>query len=52
MAGADTMIGGAGNDTYIVDDAGDVVIENANEGIERSMARRQLHAVANVENLS
>ncbi|MHC8328847.1 calcium-binding protein [Pseudomonas sp. LB1P83] len=27
MAGADTMDGGAGNDSYIVDDVGDVVIE-------------------------
>ena len=25
--GADTMIGGAGNDTYVVDNAGDVVVE-------------------------
>jgi Ca2+-binding RTX toxin-like protein len=28
-AGADVMIGGAGFDTYFVDDAGDVIIENA-----------------------
>src|SRR6185312_7833081 len=27
--GADAMYGGAGNDVYFVDDAGDVVIENA-----------------------
>ncbi|WP_339495597.1 M10 family metallopeptidase, partial [Pseudomonas sp. RA_105y_Pfl2_P56] len=27
MAGADTMIGGAGNDTYYVDNIGDVVVE-------------------------
>ena len=26
-AGADTMIGGAGNDTYVVDNAGDIVTE-------------------------
>ncbi|MHA4870661.1 hypothetical protein ACXZ1M_23505 [Duganella sp. PWIR1] len=30
--GADTMIGFDGDDTYIVDVAGDVIIENANEG--------------------
>ena len=28
-AGADTMTGGGGNDTYYVDNAGDVVVENA-----------------------
>lgn len=33
-AGADTMIGGEGDDYYHVDSAGDVVIENANEGID------------------
>ena len=26
-AGADTMTGGAGNDTYVVDNAGDTVTE-------------------------
>ncbi|MBV1796392.1 calcium-binding protein [Siccirubricoccus sp. G192] len=31
-AGADWMEGGLGNDTYIVDDLGDVVIERAGEG--------------------
>ena len=30
--GADTLIGGAGNDTYIVDDAGDIVTEVAGGG--------------------
>ena len=31
-AGADSMFGGAGNDTYFVDNAGDGVVEYANEG--------------------
>ncbi len=29
--GADTMIGGLGNDTYVVDDDGDVVTELAGQ---------------------
>jgi hypothetical protein len=28
------MIGGIGNDTYVVDNAGDVVTENASEGTD------------------
>jgi Ca2+-binding RTX toxin-like protein len=32
--GADTMIGGRGPDGYVVDNTGDVVIENANEGTD------------------
>ncbi len=28
------MFGGAGNDVYFVDDAGDQAIENANEGTD------------------
>ncbi len=31
-AGADTMIGGLGKDIYVVDNVGDIVIENASEG--------------------
>ena len=31
-AGADTMIGGDGNDTYFIDDAGDEVVELADQG--------------------
>ncbi|MDR6954452.1 Ca2+-binding RTX toxin-like protein, partial [Ancylobacter sp. 3268] len=37
--GADTMVGLAGNDRYIVDNAGDVVVEAANEGIDRVIVR-------------
>ena len=34
-AGADTMRGGAGDDAYTVDNAGDIVAENPDEGIDR-----------------
>ena len=34
QAGADTVRGGAGSDAYFVDSVGDIVIENANEGID------------------
>ncbi len=50
-AGADTMIGGAGDDIYFVDNAGDVVTEAGGEGfdsIESSITRT---LDANVENL-
>jgi len=33
-AGADRMTGGAGDDTYVVDDAGDVVTERSGEGFD------------------
>ena len=33
-AGNDTMIGGLGDDTYRIDSAGDVIVENANEGTD------------------
>jgi trimeric autotransporter adhesin len=53
--GADTMAGGLGNDTYVVDEAGDVVIENAGEGLDdvvESSISFELNLTPNVENLS
>ncbi|MDO8703728.1 MAG: calcium-binding protein [Sulfuricaulis sp.] len=32
--GADTLTGGPGNDTYLVDDTGDTITENLNEGTD------------------
>jgi len=52
-SGADTMVGGAGNDTYYVDNAGDVVTEAANEGTDTIVAvgSYSIASLANVEDL-
>lgn len=51
--GADKMTGGAGNDTYIVDDAGDVVTELANGGTDEVRTALAAYTLsANVENLT
>jgi Ca2+-binding RTX toxin-like protein len=50
--GADTMRGGAGNDIYVIDDVGDVVIENPGEGIDTVEASISYALTANVENLT
>ena len=50
-AGADQMYGGAGNDLYIVDNAGDQIIEFANEGTD-TVQSSVTHTLAfNVDNL-
>jgi Ca2+-binding RTX toxin-like protein len=51
-AGADTMAGGTGNDVYIVDNAGDVVTESLNEGVDQVQASVSYSLGANVENLT
>jgi serralysin len=50
-AGADSMIGGLGNDTFIVENARDVVTEKANEGVDSVQALISYTLAANVENL-
>jgi Ca2+-binding RTX toxin-like protein len=50
-AGADTMTGGAGNDVYFVDNAGDVINENASEGTDSVYASTGYTLPANVENI-
>ena len=50
-AGSDSMSGEAGNDRYSVDDAGDVVIEAANEGTDTVSSTISYVLGANVENL-
>jgi len=51
-AGADKMSGGAGNDTYLVDNPGDIIIENANSGVDTVQSKASSYTLsANVENL-
>ncbi|AIF49638.1 calcium-binding protein [Pelosinus sp. UFO1] len=50
--GADTMYGGVGNDTFVIDNVGDVVIENVNEGIDLIQSSVSYTLSANVENLT
>ncbi|RYF11315.1 MAG: hypothetical protein EOO40_03550, partial [Deltaproteobacteria bacterium] len=50
--GQDTLKGGAGDDTYTVDQANDIVIENAGEGIDTVESWAPSYTLAaNVENL-
>lgn len=53
-AGADRMEGGTENDTYHVDNAGDVIVENANAGTDLVVLSTLLTytLAANVENLN
>ena len=54
---ADTLIGGAGNDTYVIQDAGDVALEAAGEGTDNvqiaATATLSSHTLGDgIENLS
>ncbi len=51
-AGADKMSGGNGNDVYDVDQAGDIVIEQTNQGIDTVRSSVAYTLGANVENLT
>lgn len=50
-AGLDALTGGAGNDTYVVDNAGDTVVELANEGIDTVKSGVSITLSANIEAL-
>lgn len=49
--GADTLVGGLGDDLYRVDDAGDVIIEAAGAGIDTVLASTSHELGADVEHL-
>jgi Ca2+-binding RTX toxin-like protein len=51
-AGADIMRGGPGDDTYIVDDTGDTLLEEAGQGVDLVKASVDFVLPANVENLT
>jgi len=51
-AGTDTLKGEAGNDAYFVDNAGDVVTENAGEGTDIVSSSVTYTLAANIENLT
>jgi len=51
-SGADAMIGGPGNDTYFVENTGDSVTENLNQGTDLVSSRLTYTLPANVESLT
>jgi Ca2+-binding RTX toxin-like protein len=51
LAGADILIGRGGNDTYLIDNAGDQVIESAGEGHDVEYSNVTHTIEANVEDL-
>jgi len=51
-AGADTLSGSTGSDTYVVDNVNDVIIENANEGVDTVLSLVDYTLPANVEKLT
>jgi Ca2+-binding RTX toxin-like protein len=52
MGGADTMTGGAGDDSYYVDNTGDVIVELSGEGNDRVDASVSYTLTDNVERLT
>ncbi|MCS6291179.1 MAG: hypothetical protein H8K10_19725 [Nitrospira sp.] len=50
--GADKLIGGQGDDTYVVDNVSDQITESANQGLDTVQSSVTYTLVANVENLT
>lgn len=50
--GADVMIGGLGHDTYVVNEAGDRIVELGKAGTDTVLASVNYRLTANVENLT
>jgi len=51
LAGGDTMRGGLGDDLYIVDNAGDLIVELAGQGADRVQASVTYSLLSNIEEL-
>lgn len=49
--GSDTYVGGAGDDRYMVADASDIVVEDANQGVDSVVATTSYTLSENIENI-
>jgi trimeric autotransporter adhesin len=52
LGGADRLTGGLGNDTYVVDNVGDIVVEDTSGGIDTVQSSITYSLEANLENLA
>src|SRR5262249_13883290 len=50
-AGVNTLLGGTGNDAYVINNSADVIVENANEGTDTAWSSVSYTLGANLENL-